>query len=380
MDFGFTPEQEALRELARTIFADHLGHERLKALEAAGKWYDDACWRALAQARLLGVAVPEAHGGSGLGLIELALLLEEAGRAVAPLPLVPTLVLGALPLAAFGTPEQQRRWLPGVADGEVVLSAGLAERESDDPAAPAATARCEGSVWRLDGVKLCVPAAERAARVLVPARTGEGRVGVFLVDPRGPGAIVERQLLTNGEPHGRLTLAGATVAAADVLGDLVGGAALVRWIVARALAAYAALQVGVCERALRMAAEYTAGREQFGRPIASFQAVHQRAADAFIDLEAMRLAAWEAIDRLGHDEPAEDAVTIAKFWAAEGGQHVAVAAQHLHGGIGVDVDYPLHRYFLWAKHLELVLGAAPQQLARLGMRMAEAQPGAPRSA
>jgi alkylation response protein AidB-like acyl-CoA dehydrogenase len=372
MDFAFTPEQEALRELARTIFADHLGPERLKALEADGTWYDDACWQALARARLLGVAIPEAYGGSGLGLVELALLLEEAGRAVAPLPLVPTLVLGALPLAAFGTAAQKRRWLPPVADGGAVLSAALVELGSDDPAAPATAARAEGGAWRLEGVKVCVPAAERAACILVPARTDDGGVGVFLVDPRGPGVAIARQILTHGEPHGRLALEGAPVAAADVLGDVRGGAAIVRWITARALAAYAALQVGVCERALRMAAEYTTGREQFGRPIGSFQAVHQRAADAYIDLEAMRLTAWEAIDRLAHDEPADDAVTVAKFWAAEGGQRVAVAAQHLHGGIGVDIDYPLHRYFLWAKHLELVLGAAPQQLARLGARMAAA--------
>jgi alkylation response protein AidB-like acyl-CoA dehydrogenase len=372
VDFAFSPEQEALRELARAIFADHLGPERLRALEAAGTWYDDACWQALARARLLGVAIPEAHGGSGLGLVELGLVLEEAGRAVAPLPLVPTLVLGALPLAAFGSPEQQQRWLPAVADGGAVLSAALVELGSDDPAAPATVARADGAGWRLEGVKVCVPAAERAARILVPARTGEGAVGVFLVDPRGAGVAVERQILTHGEPHGRLVLAGAPVEAADVLGDPRGGAAVVRWIEARALAAYAVLQVGVCERALRMAAEYTSGREQFGRPIGSFQAVHQRAADAYIDLEAMRLTAWEAIDRLAHDEPADDAVAVAKFWAAEGGQHVAVAAQHLHGGIGVDVDYPLHRYFLWAKHLELVLGAASQQLARLGARLAGA--------
>jgi alkylation response protein AidB-like acyl-CoA dehydrogenase len=122
-----------------------------------------------------------------------------------------------------------------------------------------------------------------------------------------------------------------------------------------------------------MTAEYTTGRQQFGVPIASFQAVHQRAADAYIDLEAMRLATWEAIYRLSEGLPAEDQVTIAKFWAAEGGQHVAVAAQHLHGGIGVDVDYPLHRYFMWAKHIELMLGSATEQLAHLGARMAAAE-------
>lgn len=367
MDFGFTPEQEALRELARAIMNDHLTHERLKALEASGEWFDRRTWAELAKANLLGTAIPEAFGGSGLGLIELGLLLEEVGRAVAPVPVLPALVLGALPIAEFGSAEQRRRLLPAIAGGERVLSAALVEPESDDPAAPSTTARRDGAAWRLDGVKICVPAAELAADLVVPARTGNGAVGVFLVAREGRGLTVERQTLTHGEPHGRVTLAGA---AGEPLGDPTDGARLLRWIEARATVAYCALQVGVSDRALRMTATYAAEREQFGRAIGSFQAVHTRAADAYIDLEVMRMATWEAIDRLAHDEPAEDAVTIAKFWAAEAGQHVAVAAQHLHGGIGVDVDYPLHRYFLWAKHLELVLGCATAQLARLGARIA----------
>ncbi len=372
MDFAFTEDQEALRELARTILADHVTHERLKALEAAGEWFDRSVWQELARARLLGVAIPEALGGSGLGLVELGILLEEIGRAVAPVPVLASLVLGALPLAEFGTAEQHRRLLPGVAAGDIVLTATLVDGGATDATPPETTARRDGAAWRLDGVKTCVPAAELAARIVVPARTGATTVGFFLVDPRARGVTVERQLLTNAEPHGRLTFAGATVPASDVLGDPAAGGPALGWLLDRALAAYSVVQVGVCERALRMAAEYTTGREQFGRPIASFQAVHQRAADAYIDLEAIRLTAWEGLYRLAHGLPADDHVLVAKFWAAEGGQHVAVAAQHLHGGIGVDVDYPLHRYFMWAKHIELMLGSASEQLARLGARIAAA--------
>ncbi len=176
-----------------------------------------------------------------------------------------------------------------------------------------------------------------------------------------------RRCSTHGEPHGRLTLSGA---AGEPLGDPAAGAAVLAWLEPRAIVATCAVQLGVCDRALRMAATYTSEREQFGRAVGSFQAVHTRAADAYIDVECIRLSTWEAVDRLANDEPADDAVAIAKFWAAEGGQRVAVAAQHLHGGIGVDVDYPLHRYFLWAKHLELVLGCGTEHLARLGARMA----------
>ena len=216
-----------------------------------------------------------------------------------------------------------------------------------------------------------MPAAELAHRIIVPARTGERAIGLFLVDPRASGVTLERQILTNGEPHARISLQGATVAAADVLGNPTADDAMLRWLLDRAMTAYCAIQVGVCDRALRMTAEYTTGREQFGRPIASFQAVHQRAADAYIDLEAIRLSTWEAAWRLAEGLPAEEHVRVAKFWAADGGQRAAVAAQHLHGGIGVDMDYPLHRYFVWAKHIELVLGGAMEQLTWLGSRIAD---------
>jgi alkylation response protein AidB-like acyl-CoA dehydrogenase len=145
---------------------------------------------------------------------------------------------------------------------------------------------------------------------------------------------------------------------------------MAQWLFERATVATCAVQLGVSERALEMTAEYTKSRIQFDRPTGSFQAVHMRAADAYIQLEAMRLTCWEAAWLLQEERPAGAAVEVAKYWAAEGGHFVGYAAQHLHGGIGIDVDYPLHRYYLWAKQLELTLGTAPLQLARLGARFA----------
>jgi len=369
MNFSFTQDQQALQDLARQILTDQVTHERLKSLEAAGEWTLAEAWQELAKANLLGVAIPEAYGGSGLGLVELGLLLEEIGRAVAPVPALASLALAAAPIAHFGSEEQKTTWLPGIAAGRKILTAALVDADSDNPLLPTATARREGSSWRLDGIKTTVPAASLSERILVPARTPSG-IAVFLLDPHASGVKLETQVLTNREPHGHLVLDGAIVAATEILGTESTGAAILQWMYERAVMAYCAVQVGVCDRALRMTAEYTIGRQQFGVSIASFQAVHTRAADAYIDLEAMRLSTSEAVYRLAHDIPASDAVTIAKFWAAEGGQHVVVAAQHLHGGIGVDIDYPLHRYFIWSKHIELMLGAAPQQLARLGKVLA----------
>jgi alkylation response protein AidB-like acyl-CoA dehydrogenase len=371
MDFSFTEEQEALRQLARTIFDDHCGHERLKAVEATPEWFDRTLWSALATANLLGTALPEDVGGSGLGFFELCILLEELGRAVAPVPLWPTLVLGALPVDAFGSAAQRTRLLPGVVAGDTILSAALVENGSDFPGSIATTATRDGSAWRLDGSKTCVPAAHLAARMLVPARSGS-TVSVFLVDPHAAGVRLERQLTTNGEPQFDVTLAGARVAADDVLGDPAGGGAIVDWICQRAVTGLCAIATGVTDRALRMTAEYTTNRKQFGKPLATFQAVAQRAADAFIWVEGIRWTMWQAAWRLGAGQPATEDIAVAKYWAGEGGHFTTYAAQHLHGGIGLDNDYPLHRYFLWSKQIELSLGAPVQHLARLGAAMADA--------
>jgi len=370
VDFSLTEEQEATRDLAKQILEDRVTHERLKELEAGGESFDRETWAELAKAGLLGIALPEDAGGSGLGFVALCLFLEEIGRTVAPVPVLPTVVLGALPIAEFGTDAQKQQYLPGVVDGDAVLTAALVE-VGTDPTHPTTTAKSDGDGWVVDGEKTCVPAGLVANRVLVPARAGDdGSIVVLIVDPEADGVTRERQDTTNGIPEARLGLDGVRVGAADVLGDASSGAAIVDWIVERANAALAAIATGVCEQALHMTAEYTKTREQFERPIATFQAVGQRAADAYIDTEAVRLTALQAAWRLEEGLPAAAEVAIAKFWAADGGQRVVHAAQHLHGGIGVDRDYPLHRYFLWAKHLELTLGGATPQLLKLGAILA----------
>jgi 3-oxocholest-4-en-26-oyl-CoA dehydrogenase beta subunit len=367
MDFGFTEEQDAVRDLAAQIFEGHATTERVKEIERGDERVDRELWRALADAGLLAIAVPEEHGGSGLGLVELCLLLEQQGRRVAPVPLWPTLVLGALPIAEFGTPEQQRAWLPRVAAGDVVLTAALAEPGANDPLHPQVTATSDGDAWRLDGVKPSVPAAHVAARVLVPAATTDGGLGVFLVDPAGPGVDRAVAVTTDRSKVAHLTFAGAP---AEQLG--ADGRRVVTWMLDRALVGLCAIQVGVAEAALRMAADYTSERQQFGRPLSTFQGVALKAADAYIDTEAMRVTLWQAAWRLTAGRDATREIMVAKWWAAEGGQRVVHITQHLHGGMGADIDYPVHRYFLWGKQIEITLGGASAQLARLGHALAEA--------
>jgi 3-oxocholest-4-en-26-oyl-CoA dehydrogenase beta subunit len=372
MDFTLDETQRDLRDLARKILDERVTTERLVELEAAHEPYDVTCWQELAATNLLGVALPEAVGGSGFGLMELCVLLEEVGRHIAPLPLLATVGTAALPVAEFGTTAQQERFLPAVVDGRSILTAALQEPARADPRAPVTVATRDRDGWRLDGEKLAVPYATIADALLVPARTGTRTSGVFIVEPGAAGVAITPATATNLEPQGHLTLEGARVGDDYVLGDAQAGAAAVEWIYQRALAGLCATAVGVFERALRITAGYLGERRQFDRPIATFQGATLRAADAYIDTEAIRVTTWSAVWRMASGRDAGAGLAIAKFWVADGGHRVAHACQHLHGGIGATTEYPIHRYFRWAKHLEHALGGAPDHLLELGDRLAVA--------
>src|SRR6266508_2449826 len=335
MDFTFTEEQDAVRNLAAQVFEGHAPAERVKEVERSEERVDRDLWRALADAGLLAIAIPEEHGGSGLGLVELCLVLEQQGRRVAPVPLWPN----------------------------VVLTAALSETGVNDPLQPQVTAAPDGDSWRLDGHKPSVPAAHVADRVLVPASTRDGGLGVFLVDPAGPG--VERTVAATTD-RSKVAHLSFTGAAGEMLGENRDGSRVTAWMLDRALVGLCAVQVGVAEGALHMAADYTSERQQFGRPLSTFQGVALKAADAYIDTEAIRVTLWQAAWRLTAGLDATREVMVAQWWAAEGGQHVVHITQHLHGGMGADIDYPVHRYFLWGKQIEDTLGGASAQLARLG--------------
>jgi 3-oxocholest-4-en-26-oyl-CoA dehydrogenase beta subunit len=340
---------------------------------------DRELWAALSSADLLGLALPEAHGGAGYGLTELCLLLQAQGNVVAPVPLWPTLVLGALPLAQFGSPELQARWLPGVVAGDVMLTAALNGVAMGVHGVPPVTATAVGDGWVLNGTELAVPQAHLAQRIVVPAHTADEEIVLLLVDPQAPGVSLERTVTTNREIHPHLHLTDVAVPPGDVLVDPTSARAALETLVMAATAGLCALQVGVCESALRQTALYLNQRNQFGRPLSSFQGTMLRAADAAIDIEAMRVTLWNATWLFDTGRDATDAVQVAKWQASERGQRTVHATQHLHGGMGADITYPIHRYFLWGKQLELLLGGPSLQLARIGAgiaarALAEARP------
>ncbi|ARR53538.1 acyl-CoA dehydrogenase [Rhizorhabdus wittichii DC-6] len=363
MDFTLTDDQQALRDLAARILDDATGDEAIRALADSGRPYDDALWRTLAEAGMLGLALSAEAGGLGLGMVELGLLLEEQGRTLAPLPLTPVALAGWT-IDAHGN-AAHKKWLGAMLSGAAILAVAIEEVGGVDPCDPAMTAAPDGDGWRLGGAKVAVPYGAEAQALLVTARTAAGPA-LFLVEAGAAGLTVEPQRSTSGEPQAMLRFDGVRLAGDAVLGPAGGRAAIVADLVRRAQVALALRQVGVAAEALRRTADYASGRIQFGKPLGSMQAVQQRAADAFIDVEAMRstalLAAWQ-IDA-GRVQPAD--VATAKYWAAIGGHRVVHAAQHLHGGIGADITYPIHRYFLTATAIGEALGGAAPMLAAIG--------------
>lgn len=372
MDFGFSEEQREVQNLARQILSEQVSPEKLAAFdEFKQERFDQELWQQLAEAGLLGVAIEEEFGGMGFGFTELALFVEEVGRTIAPVPVISHLVSAALPLQRFGSNEQKQRWLPGAANGSQLLTAALTGSVKKGETA-GLVAVAEGDAYLLSGLKACVPFARRASRILLSAITEQGTV-VVLLDPAAAGVSMTDIKYTTYEPQCELRLEEVVVAAEDVLAGPESGAAVMQWLAQRTTAALCAHQLGVTDQSMRMTASYTSERKQFGVPIATFQAVGHRAANCFIDVECLRLTAYQAVSLLDGEADATTAVQIAKIWAGDVGHRVSYASQHLHGGTGIDRDYPLWRLCLWARHNEVMLGGSGRQLAELGSRIAAGQ-------
>jgi alkylation response protein AidB-like acyl-CoA dehydrogenase len=368
VDFTFTEEQQAAAEAAQGVFAgvapDAVPSPALTP-GAVADACDRALWGKLADADLLSLLLDARFGGAGLDAIALCLVLRESARVLARVPLLESSAAAAA-VQAFGGEDAKSALLPRAGRGELVLTVAAHGRTGHDPAELAVTARQDGAAWVLDGVQTAVPWAYDADVTVVPAHTGTGRTVLALV-PRGhEGAVLAEQFSTSGERLGELRLESARLAARDVI-DADGAWEWLRDLLATGTCA---LALGLGERVLRMTAQYTSEREQFGFPIATFQAVAVQAADRYIDLRAMEATLWQAAWRIASGAPgtlpAAGDVAVAKIWAAEGVRRVVQTAQHLHGGFGADVDCPLHRYHAWAKHLELSLGPAAAHEEALG--------------
>jgi alkylation response protein AidB-like acyl-CoA dehydrogenase len=355
MDFSFTSDQEELRSLANRVLTDRCAPDHLKevAFGEGSTGVDLDLWRELAGLGIVGIGLPESAGGGGLGFAEVGIVLEEVGRAVAPIPALPVMAMAG-PFLAEVAPDR----LDGLASGDKIVTVALHELVGDVGTPFLAV---EGGT--ISGVKTNVPFGTVADAFLVSAADG-----VYWVDA-GAGVTVERQDAVDDIPDALVTFDGAAAT------KLAGPEGLTR-LLDLGQTGQSLIMAGVSARAVEITADYVKERVQFDRVIATFQAVSQRAADARIDSEAIKLTAWQAAMRIAEGQPVGEHAASAKYWAAEGGQRVVHAATHLHGGVGVDRDYPLHRYYLWTKKQELFLGGTTQSLLRLGKLLADEPVGA----
>jgi len=360
VEFRFSEEQQSIADAAEPVFSDLCSDETIKDLNSGDKPMHADLWQQLAESGMHGLIVDEEYGGLGMTLVELCPILELQGRFVAPVPLIQTLVECAMPLGRSDNTALKEQVLPGVVSGDSILS----------PVRPAygyvvtdaLRATASGDGWTVDGVSGLVPYASVANGFVVLAPTADGDLVMFYCASDADGITVTAQLTTSGELAGHVTFDAHAVSMEQVIATGDAARDLAEKQKQDTCIALAALQVGVLSEGLNRTAEYVSQRKQFGRPLGAFQAVSQQAANAYMSIESLRGVYWRALDDIEHGQDAALSARVAKFWVGEAGHIAAHTILHLHGGIGQDIGYPVHRYFLWGKHNERYLGT-PEELA-----------------
>jgi alkylation response protein AidB-like acyl-CoA dehydrogenase len=365
LNFALSDEQELLRKEARNFLDTECPKALVRKLESSDLGYSPELWQKMAELGWLGLIVPEEYGGVGGSLMDLAVLFEEVGRAAFPSPLFSTVVLGVLPLLQAGSEEQKRLWLPRITSGQTMLTMALTEPEADyRPESYRTRAVRRGNRLTISGTKLFVQNAHTADRLLVVARTGRAGsagagVSIIMVAREAPGICISPLITIAADKQSEVTFERVSSSLDDTLGGLDNGWPVVEATMRRAAAIRCVEMVGVAQKAMEMTSSYASTRIQFARPIGSFQAVQHRLADMMTDVEGARWLSYQAVWRLSRSMPAEREVAMAKIWTSDACLRVTAGAQHIHGGVGMDLDYDLHYYFRRAKALELDFGAAP---------------------
>lgn len=358
MDFSTTEAAQDLGGLVDTIVDSVCTPAHQRELDKLDQRFDRDLWGKLVDSDILTSAAATQVGGDGFGVLEQVAILVALGHQLAAVPYLESIVLSSGALARFGSEELQGSWGSAAVRGEKILTVALDGEMGDGPV--------QAVDGRLTGSRTQVFYCPVADGFLVPAETDSG-TSVYLVAADDPGVTVTPLETTGLGSVGHLALDGVSVDAAR----RVGGAEVVTWLRTISTLGRSAYQLGVLERGLQMTAEYARTREQFDRPIGSFQAVGQRLADGYIDVKGLRLTLTQAAWKVAEDIPAEIDVASAAFWAADAGHRVAHTIVHVHGGVGVDTDHPVHRYFLSAKETEFALGGATGQLRQIGRELAE---------
>ncbi|MBK6403089.1 MAG: acyl-CoA/acyl-ACP dehydrogenase [Rhodocyclaceae bacterium] len=362
MDFNIDEDQAAIADMASRLFSEQCDDTRLAAFDRSGEPYDADLWRKVVETGLHALLLDADVGGSGLGMTELMLVLQAQGRALAPVPLWRH-QLAAAALAAHGQGEFNARLVAGAAAGEFLATLSMEGAWQSRDLLLRATP-CAGG-WQLDGTAQAVPLAAQSRWALLAA-TVDGRARLFAVDLANPAVGFVEGHHTHGESVADIVCTRLALPVEALLPVVAWP-----WLEQRACAAVAALQLGVSEEQLRRTAEYVGERRQFDRVIATFQAAQMQMADGYIHRETLRSSLMQLCYRIDVGLDAAPQALATKFLASEVGHRVGHMAQHLHGGIGVDTTYPIHRYQLWSRALGLAAGGANSALARLGDWLAD---------
>ena len=373
MNFGFNEEQELLRSTARKFFDNECSSETVRKLMEGPEGMTPDLWKKLAEQGWLGLIVPDEHGGMGLGMVDLVVLMEEMGRAVVPGPFFSTVLLGGLAILEAGTEAQKKAWLPRLASGDARATLAWMEPTADLGARGItlpATAKSGGHI--LNGTKLFVQDAHTADALVVAARTATGQsaeegISLFLVPKGRPGLTVT--LLPTMDQTRKLcevTFKDVAVGSDALMGVAGSGWAPLARVIGRATVGLCAEMCGGAQKVLDMTVEYAKIRQAFGRPIGSYQGVKHKAADMLVDVENSKsityYAAW-ALDEGSPEAPL--AVSMAKAYVSDAFRRVSAAGIQLHGGIGFTWEHDLHLYFKRAKGSEFTFGDATHHRERV---------------
>jgi alkylation response protein AidB-like acyl-CoA dehydrogenase len=366
MDFDFTPDQVMLRTAVRDFLTEKCPTKAVRELANDPIGYSRELWREMADLGWLGLPFPEARGGQGLGMVELAIVLEEMGRAAYPGPFFGTVLLAGSAIMAGGSEAQQARLLPAIAAGRVTAAmAFLEESLGWGPDAVQLRAEAAGGGYVLNGMKRFVPFANAVDLLLVPGRTGDGpggRAGIslFLVDAKAPGlATAPMPAMDITTRLFGVTFRNAAVPAEAILGEAGAAWPTVERVLRRAAVGASAEMLGAARKCLEMSVEYAKVREQFGQPIGAFQAIRHKCAEMLLEVENAHAATYYAA--WAQEAEADDAATaasVAKSYVGDAARRVCGEAIQVHGGIGFTWEYDLHLYFKRAKSLEPLYGDA----------------------
>jgi alkylation response protein AidB-like acyl-CoA dehydrogenase len=368
LDFGFSEEQEMLRQSARSLLERECPSAHVRQMMDDERGYSPELWRKMAGLGWVGLVLPEEHGGAGLNYVDLVVVAEEMGRVLLPSPFIWTLMF-AEAVSRAGSDEQKRRFLPAIGRGELIATpAHLEANGSWDENGVTMAARKSGAGFVLEGDKLFVSDAHIADFFLVAARTGGkraaskrgGEITLFAIDAKRPGiTVTPLKTMDQTRKLGAVAMRGVKASSADVVGEVNNGWPVLEAAIDRAKVALAAEMMGGAQKVLETTVEYTKVREQFGRPIGSFQAVQHKCANMMVDVEGAKSAVYYAAWAVSNDAPdARTAAAVAKAAASDAYRRTAADGIQVHGGIGFTWEHDMHLYFKRAKSSEVTFGDA----------------------